>query len=268
MSGKTLISELQNQGVQFTSIPEGRTPIGQLSNPPQPTQNFGEGRMGEQVRRPIDNVTLLQEPQPQVQEPQPIEPQPIDVSFEENQEITEKKNPTINIAGLTLDIDSTLAISFGIFVWIYVWIATGLLSKARQNFIYLVIFSLFIIYSMINIITSGTSSGGAVYELNILLTVEQMISILFGTLVVLTLFSEKFPTHPETKRLVLRVLIVCLMLLSLASMWLNVVTSGRSFRAIRKTKQSLYNISLALVITIGILLFNSSTPMSEIMIAQ
>ena len=262
--GKTLISELQQEGVQFNhSVPQGRTPIGNIreTGPPPPMPS-----MSRHQPQPV-----RQQPQPVRQQPQPHlmnlndpeEPIPIEIELEE-EEISEKSNPTIDLFGLKLDLDSTIVISLGIFVWIYVWYSTGLYVKVQQNFAYLLIFSSFILYSLLNIVTSGSKSGGAVFELNILLTVEQMISILFGTIVVFTIFYERLPVHPETGRLIHRVSIAMLILLSLASMWLNVITSGRSFRAIRKAKQALYNIALALFITIGVLVSKSSTPMSEI----
>ena len=249
--GKTLISELQHEGVHLDqNISTGRNPTGQFG----PQHTIMENGI------PDAFYADSQQPPPR-DEPEPIPPLIID-----EEEIREKQNPIFELFGLRLDIDSTIAIGLGIFVWVYIWHVTGLLDLIHKKYSYLVIFSMFILYSLVNIVTSGSKSGGVVYELNILLTVEQMISILFGTMVVLTLFSEKIPTHPEIKRTVSRILISILMMLSLASMWINVITSGRAFRAIRKTKQSFYNISLALVATIGVLVFNSSIPMSEIIV--
>jgi hypothetical protein len=42
-------------------------------------------------------------------------------------------------------------------------------------------------------------------------------------------------------------------ILTTASMWINVVTSGRAFRFIRKLKQGIYNIALTFLIIVGLI---------------
>jgi len=149
-------------------------------------------------------------------------------------------------------------------MWVLIWHSTGLLKQMRTNMSYAVVFSLFILYQLANIITSGNKSGGVVYELNILLTVEQMISILFGTIIVFVLFHEKLPIHDKAKPVIFRLALFIVGLLGFASLWLNVITSGRAFRAIRKAKQQFYNISYSLFILIAMISYSSSVSSSEV----
>ena len=112
---------------------------------------------------------------------------------------------------------------------------------------------LFIAYLLVNWYTSGTSSGGVVYELNILLTVEQMISILFGTVVLFTIFSDKLNVHTSCKSVIFRLNMSIMVILTAASLWINVITTGQMFRAIRKFKQGIYNVALTFFIIVGMI---------------
>jgi len=172
---------------------------------------------------------------------------------EEESEIGEKKNATWNLFGNEYDVDTTVVLLLTIIIWILIWRTSGLYKTLRYDPIFIIIFLLFILYSIINIFTSGITSGGVVHELNILLTVEQMISILFGTVILFALFSDKIPLHHNCKAVVSRLTLSIIIILTTASLWVNVITSGRAFRAIRKFKQGVYNISLALFILIGII---------------
>lgn len=179
----------------------------------------------------------------------------VDVEDEDEDEngFGEKKNATWTLFGNEYDVDTTVVLLLTVVIWIIIWRSSGLYKTLRYDPIFIIIFLLFILYSIINIFTSGTSSGGVVHELNILLTVEQMISILFGTVVLFALFSEKIPLHQNCKAVVSRLTLSIIIILTTASLWVNVITTGRAFRAIRKFKQGVYNISLTLFILIGII---------------
>jgi hypothetical protein len=172
---------------------------------------------------------------------------------EEDVGFGEKKNTTWSLFGNEYDVDTTVVLLLTIVIWIIIWRSSGLYKTLRYDPIFIIIFLLFILYSIINIFTSGTTSGGVVHELNILLTVEQMISILFGTVVLFALFFNKIPLHQNCKSVVYRLTLSIIIILTTASLWVNVITSGRAFRAIRKFKQGIYNISLALFILIGLI---------------
>lgn len=123
-----------------------------------------------------------------------------------------------------------------------------------------IIFWLYILYTLANIQSSDHTSGGVVYELNILLTVEQMISILFGTLVLFMLFHHNVKIHDNCKPVVFKLAVSIVIILTSASLWVNVWTTGRAFRAVRKFKQGIYNIALALFMITGIIFIRSNCP--------
>lgn len=184
-------------------------------------------------------------------------------SLEEVDDIAEEQNPTFEFFDLSLDVDTTIVILGGILVWALIWYQSGLMKRMSLDPLYMFIFSVFVLYQLLNVVTSSAKSGSSAFELNVLMSVEQMISILFGTLVVFTLFSDRLNLHPETQNM-LRILSVdAILMLTVASMWLNVSTSGRSFRAIRKAKQMLYNIALALFV-LGCILILKARPMVEL----
>ena len=106
------------------------------------------------------------------------------------------------------------------------------------------IFGFFAIYLVANTFTAGNKSGGVIYELNILLTVEQMVSILYGTMVLFMLFNKNIPIEGANKIIVTNLSVIIIFLLTIASMWVNLYSSGRSFRFLRKFKQGVYNIAL------------------------
>jgi len=187
--------------------------------------------------------------------PQP--PLPQDILQEEVQEdIRENKNPVISLFGVEYDLDSTIVMFLIVFIWVFIWSSTGLYKTLKYDAMFISIFFIFIVYSILNVATSGTSSGGVVYELNILLTVEQMISILFGTMVLFSVFYTKLPFVQEScTKIIFRLNMSIIIILCTASLWVNLITSGRMFRAIRKFKQGVYNIALTLFMLIGLILF-------------
>lgn len=178
---------------------------------------------------------------------------------EEEDEIGSKQNPTIKFMGREYDRDTATVGFVIIFLWVLIWKYTGLYKtlmtekNGQHDLLFTFIFLIFIVYVLLNIGTSGTSSGGVVYELNILLTVEQMISILFGTVVLFTLFGKNLPVHENCQPVVFKLMMSIVIILSISSLWVNVWTSGRTFRALRKFKQQIYNIALTLFITVGLI---------------
>lgn len=196
-----------------------------------------------------EDITLLEDPEEAVS---PI-PLPEPEVEEEESEIGEKKNWTWTIGQREYDADTGIVMILIIGIWIAIWWGSGLYKTLSHSLLFIAVFWLFILYTFTNFLTSGTTSGGVVHELNILLTVEQMISILFGTIVLFTLFFERLPLHPNCSGIVFNLSISNLIILTMASMWVNVITSGRMFRAIRKFKQGIYNIALTLFILVAII---------------
>lgn len=184
----------------------------------------------------------------------------IEVEEEEN-DIGEKKNPIVNIFGNEYDKDSLIIGILLVVLWGLIWRYSGLYKTLALSFnkkfstdiSFIVIFFLFIVYVLLNIVTAGVSSGGVVYELNILLTVEQMISILFGTVVLFVLFNKNLPVDDNCRPVLLKLGMSIVIILTISSLWVNVWTSGRAFRSVRKFKQGLYNIALTLFIIIGLI---------------
>lgn len=170
--------------------------------------------------------------------------------IKEESEIGEKGNPTWNFFGLHLDIDSTIVVFLNILIWTVIWYISGLYKTLRHDPIFTAIFIGYIVYMLANIYTSGSTSGSVVYELNILLTVEQEISILLGTMLMFAVFKDRLTLHPNCVKVVNTLILSCLIVLTSASLWLNVFSTGRSFRAVRKFKQGIYNIALSLFLII------------------
>lgn len=192
--------------------------------------------------------------------PTPPTPTP---TFEEEEEIIdegigEKKNPVITIFGKEYDRDSTIVMLTIIFIWGIIWKISGLWKTLKYDISFTIIFFLFAFYLLLSIKTSGKTSGGVVYELNILLTVEQMISILFGTVVLFVLFGKNLPVHKNCRPVIFKLTMSIIIILTTASLWVNVYTSGRMFRAIRKFKQGIYNVALTLFIIIALIFIKGS----------
>lgn len=204
----------------------------------------------------VDMTTPIDELEDAVS-PVPVMPDPVDpddsVDDLSTSEIGEKKNWVWRFGGREYDADTGLVMMLIIAIWVAIWWGSGLYKTLSHSILFVVVFWIFILYTFINFLTSGVTSGGVVHELNILLTVEQMISILFGTVVLFTLFFERLPLHPNCSAVVFNISISILIILTMASMWVNVITTGRSFRAIRKFKQGIYNIALSLFILIAII---------------
>lgn len=181
---------------------------------------------------------------------------------EEEEDIGEKRNPILKFMGQEYDRDSAVVFGTIIVIWVLIWATSGLWKTLKYEPTFSGIFFLFIFYMLLQIHTSGTSSGGVVYELNILLTVEQMISILFGTIVVFTLFShylrDKLNVHENCMKIIFKLSISTIIILTAASLWINVWTSGQAFRAVRKFKQGIYNVSLTLFIIIGLIIYKGA----------
>mgnify|MGYP001826695138 CR=1 FL=1 len=162
-------------------------------------------------------------------------------------------NPTWTVGGAVIDRDTALVMLVVVAIWAGVWWFSKLHRTLAKDAVFGGLFAAFILYSVANVLTAGSSSGGVVYELNILLTVEHMISILLGTVVLFLAFLQQIPVNPLCKAIVQQLTVTVFVLLLAASMWVNIFTSGRSFRALRKFKQGLYNVALALLILVGII---------------
>lgn len=170
--------------------------------------------------------------------------------IKEESEIGEKGNPTWSLFGLQLDIDSTIVVFLNILIWAIIWYISGLYKTLKHDPLFTGIFVAYVLYMLANIYTSGSTSGSVVYELNILLTVEQEISILLGTMLMFAVFKDRLTLHPNCVKVVNTLILSCLIVLTSASLWLNVFSTGRSFRAVRKFKQGIYNIALSLFLII------------------
>lgn len=175
-------------------------------------------------------------------------------------EIGEKQNPTVNIFGHKYDKDTIVINFLIILIWCLIWKVSGLWAVLRYDVLFAVIFFAFILYNIMTISVAGTSSGGVVYELNILLTVEQMISILLGTMAMFCLFGKNLSVDASCREVITKLSTCILIILTLASMWVNVWITGRAFKAVRKFKQGIYNVALTLFIIIGIILIKGNCP--------
>jgi hypothetical protein len=199
--------------------------------------------------------TVLQ-PQPdKLQQASAVSPGSAEPSTttEEKEDGNEKTNPTLEVFHLKIDTDTLVVGLVVLLVWVLIWKTSGLWPLLFKDTIFAGIFILFFIYVIANVISAGVTSGSVVYELNVLLTVEQMISILLGSIIVFALFSNSIPVHENCKGVLTKLTMSSVMVLSVSSLWVNVITTGRAFRAIRKFKQGMYNIALALFIIIGLI---------------
>jgi hypothetical protein len=203
---------------------------------------------------PPTTISTPQPPLPPLPTPPTIStPQPPPLQPTEAETIGENQNPIITLFNIDFDVDTILVSLLIFFIWVVIWQASGLWKLLRYNWIFGLVFFLFILYTLTNIVTAGTTSGGVVYELNILLTVEQMISILLGSVILFTLFSKNLPTPEGCNSIVFKLLMSNVVILMISSLWVNVITTGRAFRFVRKFKQGVYNITLTFLIIVGII---------------
>jgi hypothetical protein len=257
----------------MTDIPNGTTSIDDLTNEINNTINNTITKLADEILADDEDIDILEDEDEYEDEyeddnnnpPEAVSP----VEYEEDGEdddgeeedggdIGEKQNPTIQFLGYTYDRDSAIVGLILIIIWIIIWKTSGLWKTLRYDISFIVIFFLLILYIIANIATAGTSSGGVVYELNILLTVEQMISILFGTVVLFALFGKNLPIHENCRHIILRLSMSIVVILTTASLWVNLWTSGRAFRSVRKFKQGIYNVALTLFIIIGLIFIKGS----------
>jgi hypothetical protein len=165
----------------------------------------------------------------------------------------EKVNPLIYIGNEPFDRDSAIGIVIVLYVWIYIWYATGLRKTLLYDGTFFIIFWIFSLYMLFSIITSDITSGGVIYELNILFTTEQSIAILLGSTIVFMLFHDKIGTHPNCRPIITKLSLSIFMLLVSSSLWITAYSTGRMFRFLRKIKQGFYNMALVLFLIIGII---------------
>lgn len=203
-----------------------------------------------------DDIEIQEETPTEAVSPTPVNTEEEEETEEEESEINEKRNPIVPFFGYELDLDSFIVHGLIISIWLTIWFGTGLRTMVGKNIIFSIVFVLFLIYNILSVFTAGTSSGGVVYELNILLTVEQMVSILLGAVILFTLFYKNLPIVTACSPIVNKLCVSNVILLTMASLWVSVWTSGRAFRFIRKFKQGLYNIALMIMIIVGLLLLH------------
>ncbi len=261
------------------SAPPNTTPIEELENQPNIDRLMDELLEEEIEPEAVEKEIESSEPDAVEKEeedietpkeavsPVPVESEPVvtsqeseeevvdkeEVEDEEKKEIGEKTNPVIHLFGRKIDRDSVVVHFLIIVIWTLIWFGSGMATIVGKDIIFSVVFGLFILYNLASIMTAGHTSGGVVYELNILLTVEQMVAILFGTMVLFTLFYKNLPIQSSCAPVIFRLCISNVIILTLSSLWVSVWTSGRAFRSIRKFKQGIYNIALIVFIVIGIL---------------
>lgn len=183
---------------------------------------------------------------------QPPPPAP-ETKMTESESIGENQNPVVRVFNYDLDLDSITVSLLILFTWLTIWYGSGLYKTLKYDWIFSLVFFFFVVYLVVGVISAGTTSGGIVYELNILLTVEQMIAILLGSAILFTLFSKNLPAPEGCSSIVFRLLMSDVVILMIASLWVNVITTGRAFRFIRKLKQGIYNIALTFLIIVGII---------------
>ena len=214
-------------------------------------------------------VTMLQR---QVVEEDEQDDVPIEEVEEDNvidsDPLPESENPTIDVFGHKIDQDTLIIMGVMLVFWILIFFRSGVTDILQNNTTLYTIFIFFGLYLLANTFTSGHKSGGVVYELNILLTVEQMVSILYGTMVLFLLFNKNIPISDTHKAVVNNLGVIIIFLLTIASMWVNLYSSGRSFRFLRKFKQGVYNIALvcfSMILVIYLQSYNNLRPIQAFM---
>ena len=233
------------------NIPPNKTSVDVLLNTQEPPSSQLNQLAAEVLNTPDTPIS----PNSTTIEGEVAEVEEVD---EEEDVSQDKLNPTISLFGVKYDRDSFVIGFLIIFIWAIVWITSGLRRTLFKDYSMTAIFFIFIIYILVNIFTSGKKSGSTIYELNILLTVEQMISILFGTVILFALFEKNLPVHQNCRSVIFKLNVSIIIVLTLASMWVNIFSSGRSFRFLRKFKQGIYNVALMLFIIIGLIFYKGN----------
>lgn len=236
--GRTSVTDLNLNATKSSSEPPQYTPISELSNQPNIPVTHNTNNIPDSAVSPT-----------------------VPVPEEEPSEIGEKKNPTLTIGNYDFDIDSCVVMLLLILIWSFIWKTSGLWAMLKYDITFIFLYFFFIIYCVLNMFTSGNTSGSIVYELNILMNVEQMVSILFGTMILFTLFKDRLEIHQGCKKLISHLMMSIVIIMTIISLWVNVFVSGRAFRALRKFKQGVYNISLMLFLITGLIYIKQTTCM-------
>ncbi len=220
----------------------------------------------EELERIANQIVLENTPahatSPITEQPIPTEKQGVvqnpvfvQTASEREKEITDAgQNPYIMVRGHKFDSDTIKIGLIAIFMWVLIWYNTGLLKLLSADKLFLIIFVGFIAWTLSNIYTASTTSGSVIFETNTLLTVEQMISILFGTMVLFAVFHRRLRLESNCKDFIGRIILYIIVILTLASLWVNLINTGRVFKAIRRFKQAMYNIALSLFLIICLII--------------
>jgi len=170
---------------------------------------------------------------------------------DEARDIREKKTPVITIGSWNVDRDAvfmgcgTMLLWGGICFYIMRNIKLNPVFKVPVS----IIMALFAVYIIVAVLSMDPSAGGIVFELNNLTSVEQMISVILGSFVVFFGLIFFIPNVSiNTRKVLITIACVSLLLLGIISMWVNTIMSGRAFRNLRRFKQAIYNMVLCLFV--------------------
>jgi hypothetical protein len=161
--------------------------------------------------------------------------------FVDNVQIHKEK--TIRFLGKDIDLKSLYISILAIISSILIWYYTDILSDLIVDNNLLILFSVLIINFIAQIFTSSISAGSITLEQSKLLAVNQINSLLIGTILVF-IFIMKIHTDTNTKIFSVATILIIMNLLN--SMNLSVRKNGSSIRTLRKIKEVFLNISITL----------------------
>ena len=161
---------------------------------------------------------------------------------------TEKlhKAPTLNIPLLEIEVDqsSLMAYIFGIVITYFIWKYLELFSLFERHKFIGIVFITQIVLFIAQIFTSSTKVASYDTESNILLSINQIKSVMLGSIILYAVFSK------ETNRFEQRLLYTTIIINCIFLVYVSVPRDENYIRQIRKIKQVGLNIVIFLFIII------------------
>jgi len=160
---------------------------------------------------------------------------------------------TLFIFGRRFDKNSVIITITSIIILNVVYMHFGYFQNGIKNPDMVVVYLFAIVFLIGRLIMESDKYGGFVYEQESLLAIEQMNSLLLGSLVIIIYFGNDIVGDK-------RLLRVSLVLLLLNSLNIAVIEDGDRIKTIRTWKEGVLNFAIFLIVCSTVVEYNSSKP--------
>ena len=162
---------------------------------------------------------------------------------------SETDSSTITILGRKVDKISFYIFLGSIIVIILLYYFSGVF-KLAQNHKYLYVLMIASVLFFVNqIFTSSTTTAGTAIERDELISLSELIIVLFSSLVLFFVFNKNTRNN--------KILVIAIIILAINLIFISGQKSGTHYRTIRKVKQSLFNMALFMFIVFISLYFTT-----------